>query len=112
LKGGCFSVWTIEPYSIAGEIGPDTACYRLPLNFDSYFKATLNKPGLNTFGNFRVSLDENGQALATFTIPPLTDPAFAGVVMHDAYLAASVLGSAEFASNAVPVTLVLEQPES
>ncbi|MFT5286826.1 MAG: hypothetical protein ACI8TQ_002999 [Planctomycetota bacterium] len=79
----------------------------LPLNFDAYLNLTLTKPGLGAFGGFRGMLDGTGQALSTFTIPAGTDPSLAGVTLNHAYLAASVLGFPEFASNAVPVTLVL-----
>ncbi|MFT7663467.1 MAG: hypothetical protein ACI87A_001692, partial [Planctomycetota bacterium] len=79
----------------------------LPLNFDVYLNLILKKPGLSPFGNFIGQLDANGVALASFSLPPGSDPALAGVVLHHAYLAASSLGSAEYASNAVIVTLSL-----
>jgi hypothetical protein len=79
----------------------------LPLNFDIYMNLTLTKPGLGAFGNFRGSFDASGQAVSTLTLPAIMDPSLAGVVIHHAYLAGSVFGIAEFASNAVPVTLVL-----
>ncbi|MFT5287577.1 MAG: hypothetical protein ACI8TQ_003765, partial [Planctomycetota bacterium] len=61
----------------------------LPLNFDAYLRLTLNKPGLGIFGSYVGMLDGNGQAQASFTIPVLTDPAYAGIVFNHAYLAAS-----------------------
>jgi hypothetical protein len=78
----------------------------LPLNFDIYFGLTLNKPGLSAFGNYNGTLDSFGQASATFTLPVLMDPSLVGVTIHHAYLAGSVFGIPEFASNAVSVELV------
>ncbi|MFT5284648.1 MAG: hypothetical protein ACI8TQ_000805 [Planctomycetota bacterium] len=78
----------------------------LPLNFDAYFNLTLLKPGLGAFGNFVGMLDGDGQSTSTLTIPILTDPSLVGVVMSHAYVAGSVIGVAEFASNAFEVMLV------
>jgi hypothetical protein len=79
----------------------------LPLNFDVYFNLTLNKKGLGAFGNFIGTLDANGSASASLTLPALMDPSLVGVKLYHAYLAGSVLGIPEFASNAVSVELVL-----
>jgi hypothetical protein len=79
----------------------------LPLNFDVYFNLTLTKPGLAAFGNFRGMLDGAGQSLATFTFPALIDPDLVGVTINHTFLAGSMFRIAEFASNAVPVLLVL-----
>jgi uncharacterized membrane protein len=77
----------------------------LPLNFDAYFNLTLTKPGLGAFGDFIGQLDGAGDAAATLTIPSGVDPSLAGVTLHHAFLAAEVLGFADFASNPVAVTL-------
>ena len=79
----------------------------LPLNFDIFFNLTLTKPNLAAFGNYRGMLDAAGQAQATFTLPALMDPSLVGVTINHAYLAGSTFGVPEFASNAVPLTLVL-----
>ncbi|MFT5287344.1 MAG: choice-of-anchor B domain-containing protein [Planctomycetota bacterium] len=76
----------------------------LPLNFDAYFRITLNNPGFAIFGNFLSSLDPAGHANASFNMPAGTDPSLMGVTLYHAYLAASSVGSAHFASNAIPVT--------
>ena len=86
--------------------GIDFGSFNLPLNFDVYFNLTLTKPGLGAFGNFRGVLDGTGQAQSSLTLPTLMDPALIGVTINHAYLGASVFGAAEFASNAVGVTLV------
>jgi hypothetical protein len=79
----------------------------LPLNFDLYMNLTLSKPGFGAFGAFRGTLDGTGHAVATFSVPSLTDPTLAGMTINHAYLAASVLGFPEFASNSVPVRFSL-----
>jgi hypothetical protein len=79
----------------------------LPLNYDVYFNLTLHKHGLGAFSNFIGTLDGNGSATASLTLPALMDPSLVGVKLYHAYLAASVLGIPEFASNAVSVELVL-----
>jgi hypothetical protein len=47
-----------------------------------------------------------GQAVATLAIPPGSDPGLAGVTLHHANVAAEVLGTIAFTSNAVPALLV------
>ena len=78
----------------------------LPLNFDLYFNLTLKSPGLAIFGNFRSTLDGSGQAVATLSLPALMDMSLVGITLNHAYVAAAVFGTPDFASNAVPVTLV------
>jgi hypothetical protein len=78
----------------------------LPLNFDVYMNLILNSPGLGAFGAFQGTLDGTGHAVATFTLPPIMDPSLVGVTINHAYLAGSLIGVPEFASNAVSVLLV------
>ncbi len=78
----------------------------LPLNFDRYFLLTLNKPDFSAFGNFNGQLDSQGIGMATFSLPPSTSSSLAGVTLRHAYVAAEFFGLANFASNAVPLTLV------
>lgn len=78
----------------------------LPLNFDAYFNLTLNSPGLQVFSNYRGTLDSEGKALATFNFPQVSLLNLVGLKFSHAYLAASVFGIPEFASNAVSITTV------
>lgn len=78
----------------------------LPLNFDAYFKVTLNNPGFAVFGNYIGTLDPiDGTGFASFNIPPGSDPTLAGVTLFHAYAAAPTIGDVQFASNAKSVTL-------
>jgi hypothetical protein len=79
----------------------------LPLNLDVYLLLTLKSPGLGLFNNFRGTLDSAGQAMATFSLPPIADSSLVGLIFNHAYIAGPVIGTVSFASNAVPVTLVM-----
>lgn len=78
----------------------------LPLNFDGYFSFTLNKPFAGIFASFIGFLDVNGEGSAGFTLPAGLDPTLMGVTLYHSYLAASVVGGAEFSSIAESVLLV------
>ena len=78
----------------------------LPLNFDPYFNLTLTKPFLGIFGAFIGTLDGDGKATASLTIPPGADPGLVGVTLFHAYLAAPGIGGSDYASNAVSALLV------
>jgi len=78
----------------------------LPLNYDGYFEITLFQPKIPSFGNFKSSLDANGQSTASLTVFPGLDPTLAGVTLHHAFIATEIFGLVHFASNAIPVVLV------
>ncbi len=78
----------------------------LPLNFDAYFQFTLSKPFSGIFSNYVGALDGNGAGVAINSLPAAMDPSLAGITLHHAYLATPNFPGAEFASNAMPVTLV------
>ena len=87
--------------------GLDFGSVNLPLNFDGYFKLLLKSPSFGAvFVNFLSLLDSNGQATASFIIPSGSDPTLSGVVLQHAYLSAQTFGVIEYASNAVPITLI------
>jgi len=73
----------------------------LPLNFDAYFQITLaGGPFLNQTG----TLDADGHADAALALPPVAEPAFAGLHLHHAYVTFDPgAGTFPFASNAVPL---------
>jgi hypothetical protein len=76
----------------------------LPLVVDAYTQLTLalRAPLSNEFG----TLDANGRAAVTFSVPPGTSPSFAGLSVHHAYVAIDPVTYAAHASNAVRVDLV------
>ena len=79
----------------------------LPLNYDDYFKITLNQPGLSPFfAGYKGFLSASGTAVASFHVPGPFDPSLAGVLFHHAFVSAEVVGFIDFASNAIPVMLV------
>jgi len=74
----------------------------LPLNPSAYLNHTLAHPNTQPLANSLGSLDGNGRATSTFTLPHVP-PAAAGLVITHAYV---LLQPVDFASNAVEVTLV------
>ncbi len=83
----------------------------LPLNPDNYFVLTLltaTSGGLPPQNNFFGTLDASGKANADLTLPSDSNPAFAGLILHHAFL---VLpnntrgGTFSFASNPVSLSL-------
>jgi hypothetical protein len=81
----------------------------VPLNLDGYLLFTLLNPNSPPLGNSGGLLDASGDATATFTLPPSTDPSLAGLTVHHAGFALDLVGGAFVlpeVTNAVPVTLV------
>ena len=79
----------------------------LPLVVDAYLLLTLNQP----FGLFQGTfgfLDASGAATASLVVPPGSDPALAGLVLHHAGLVVDLVGTgqASWATNAVPLELL------
>jgi hypothetical protein len=79
----------------------------VPLNFDAYFLQLLNTGGAGLVSPFFGFLDANGQASATFTIPPV-NPSFVGLSLDHAYVMVDLFGTtlASGASNPAHVTIV------
>ena len=77
----------------------------LPLNPDGWFLFTVNHPNTPPLYGSLAPFDGLGLAAAGFVVPPASNPALAGLLLHHAYL---VLAPPQpvFASNAVPLTLV------
>lgn len=101
-----------RPYLLAGSISgtspglPIPGPFTVPLNNDAYLLYTitnLNAPPLA--GNFGL-LNAAGRGFVTFALPPGSDPAYAGVTAHHAFVAIdATVGIATFVSNAQPVAI-------
>jgi hypothetical protein len=79
----------------------------VPVNFDAYTKITIFKPFAGIFTTFLGVLDGNGEAAASFNVPPGLDPDLIGLTLYHAFAASPTFGDADYASNAVPFTLTL-----
>lgn len=78
----------------------------LPLNADAYTSAILSNPNAPPFGNYFGTLNCDGKALGTLTVPPGTNPNLAGLTIHHAYvLFDSGTLAVDFASNATALNL-------
>lgn len=77
----------------------------LALNPDAYFWSTLALPNTPPLSSSLGLLGPGGVATATFTLPPASNPALAGLSAHHAFLVFQGL-EASLASNAVETQLV------
>lgn len=73
---------------------------QIPLFVDNYFLQTITAPNLPPLGNSLGVLDLNGQATATFTLPPDTNPAYVGLQANHAFVTIDFNGVAPFLSYA------------
>ena len=76
-----------KPYIVLGSISGDEPGMTLdgvhvPLNHDAYFAWTLANPGSAPLVNSIGTLNEEGEALPFFVLPPMDVPALAGTVVH------------------------------
>jgi hypothetical protein len=79
----------------------------LPLNQDAYLLYTLVNPNSPPLASSFGMLGPGGSAAASFGLPPGSDPALVGIVLHHACVAITLpVLIASFASNAFPVLLV------
>jgi hypothetical protein len=78
--------------------------FTLPLNPDAYFVLTVSHPNQPPLAGSLGLLDATGHREASLTVPAVTDPSLAGVVVHHAWFALQGL-QVSLVSNAVPVTL-------
>ena len=75
----------------------------IPLNIDGYTISLLTSVGTGPFTDWVGVLDAQGNATASFPLPPL--PVLAGINMNHAYFTVHpALGTVSYASNAVPLT--------
>jgi glucose/arabinose dehydrogenase len=96
-------------YFVAGTVsgtapGTPFGSVVVPLNFDAYLLFTLGLPSPPFSGQLGF-LDASGAASASFGFAGgILDPGSAGLTFHHAYV--TLGGATDFASNAMPVTLV------
>lgn len=98
-------------YLMAGTVsgtspGFAIGAYQIPLNIDFYFDFTLSFPNTFPLANSAGVLGAGGAAVATFTLPPGTAPAFAGITAHHAFAVADAAGAITLVSNAAALVLV------
>lgn len=80
----------------------------LPLNVDAYTLVSLLGANQPPFGKTVGTLDAQGQAAASLTIPPGLPPVFAGTQLHHAFVALELqpgLLQAVYVSGAAPLQL-------
>ena len=80
----------------------------LPLNPDSYTTAALLAPNTAPLASSLGTLDAQGVACASFTLPPGLPPGLSGLTLHHAFVVIELLPTllqVVLASNAVPLTL-------
>lgn len=73
----------------------------LPLNPGPYFSLTLNNPNAAPLAQSFAVLDGAGEAQASFSLPPASSPALAGLSVHHAY---AVIAVAPGSPPAFPLT--------
>jgi len=76
-----------------------------PINPDNYFTFILNNPAGSPLARPFGTLDANGRATSSFTLPAGTNPALAGLELHHVF-AVVTLNSIELVSNPLPLDLV------
>lgn len=78
----------------------------VPLNPDAYFLHTVNHVGAAPLVDGLGILDADGRAVASFTLPPSSEPTLAGLELHHAYAVLDgITWQFQDVSNAVPVSL-------
>ncbi len=78
----------------------------LPLNWDAYSALSLQQAGQGIFQDTLGFLDPSGTGTARIQIPPLSNPALAGLELRHAFLTITLLGQVSFASNATSLQLL------
>lgn len=83
----------------------------IPLNYDGdggYMNQTILHPNAAPLSNSLGALDANGQAVVTFTVPPESDPGFAGLTVSHVATLWFVRGQSVMiaSTNAVDLELV------
>jgi len=77
----------------------------VPLNYDGYLVYSAQFPNLAPLGNTLGTLDANGRAQATWTLPPGLPAGLAGLSLEHASIVISGTSLVD-SSNAMPMTLV------
>lgn len=100
-----------ENYWLAGSLtgttpGLTVGSVTIPLVPDAWFEWCLLYPNVGPLGNTMGSLDANGQATATITLPAGLDPGLSGLTVWHAFAAWTPGQLPSFASPAVSLTLV------
>ena len=102
-----------RPYLLLGSLsgtapGIPIGSIELPLVQDDYTIFSLWNANLGWFGNTSGLLDGSGTAQASLTLPSGLPPTFAGLTAYHAFMVYTSprLRSADFASNAFPLTLL------
>ena len=96
-------------YRLVGTLSGTTPGFQkgavqVPLNLDRYLVSTLQVTEGSVFQGFGGELDENGEAVATLTLPPL-GPQIKGLTAHHVFIVWDDHHQA-FTSNAVPLSFV------
>jgi hypothetical protein len=89
--------------------GIDFVGSNVPLNLDAYLMFTLLNPNTPPLVGGGGALDSKGGAVATFSLPQLSDPSLAGVTVNHAGFSLDLVGGAFVlpeVTNPVSVTLV------
>ncbi len=101
-----------ESYWILGSIsgmapGLPLGAFTLPVNLDAYTLVTLTEPNAGALVDTLGTLDGTGKASAAITLPPASNPNWAGLSLHHAFFAFD-FGAAEVlsVSNAVQLDLL------
>jgi hypothetical protein len=79
----------------------------LPLVFDMYTDLIVNTGGRGVLSPWQGVLDGNGAADATLVVPPATDPALVGLVLHHAFFTVEFTPDFTVTSVSDPVRLEL-----
>lgn len=91
--------------SLAGsQPGTPFGAVNVPLVLDGYTLYTINQPASPPLVGAFGALGPQGTGNASFTLPPATNPALAGLTAHHAYVL--LLPQVDFASNAVGFDLL------
>lgn len=79
----------------------------VPINSDGYTHFTLTSPNQAPLAGSLGLLDGLGRAVAQFSVAAGSSVVLAGKVVHHAYIAFDSAGKVKFASNPIPVQLVI-----
>ena len=77
----------------------------VPLNVDAYTQRTLAMPNQPPLSSSLGTLDAAGEAAASFSLPPGSQPSLVGLSLNHAFVLVGPL-LVEYASNAMPLSLL------
>ncbi len=98
-----------KSYAIFGSVtgtspGITLSGIHIPLNLDPYTQLTIGSAVPPIFFKFRGTLDNKGEATASFNLPSGLPP-LPGITLHHAYVVVGNGGAFDMASNTVPLRL-------